>query len=1223
MNKILLFSILFCLSLLPGRAQLNNQIQNIPKDTAHYPYWVKMMKDPTVNFFKVQKAFNTYWKDRKITKGCGWKVFKRWEYMMQSRILPNGDRPTPELAEHAYEEFLRSNNTSYGNWVSMGPATIPLPGPAGYEGLGRVNTISFHPTDPNKFYIGAPSGGMWQTSDGGQTWTTHTDTLPTLGISSIIVDYSLPTRIFIGTGDRDAGDATGLGVYKSTDGGLTWTPAKTGMGDQTVGRMIQDPSNPSIILAATSGGVYKTTDGGNTWTQTAIGNFNCIEFNPANHTIVYAAGGSQFYRSTNNGTSFTLITSGLGSGERTSIAVSPANSTYVYILFAGDDSGYGGVYRSTDSGLTFSLRSSTPNILGWSCDGSDSGGQGWYDLAIALDPTNANTLYVGGVDVWKSTDGGSSWAINSHWYGGCNVPAVHADCHFLGFSPVNGQLFAGNDGGVFATPDGGTTWNYLIVGVTIGQIYKLGQAQLSKNHVINGFQDNGTYTLTSTGWEQTGGGDGMECIIDYSDDAYSYYTIYYGDIYRRYNNSDENHIAGNGINGITESGAWVTPYVLSKTDPNTMYVGYINIWRSKNVKDGNPTWQKISDDLAGSNSNDMAVLENCSSNPNILYAARYDNRLFRSDNCMDPSPTWIDLTSSLPQISTPTSLATHPTNPNIVYMTLGNSVYKSVDKGQSWTNISNNLPSVHMNSIIYYKNDHEGLYIGTDAGVYFKDSTMSNWISFSNGLPANAKITELEVYYDNDSISSDVIRGCTYGRGLWGSGMYYGNPMADFKASDTNITAGCGVNFTDLSTGTPTNWQWTFEGGTPSYSNVKNPSGVVYNTPGTYFVKLKIWNINGSDSLEKTNYISVGIAQAPAVDFTADKTVLCEGDIVYFQDESENCPTSWNWDCSPSTFTFVQGTSAGSQNPVVQFNSPGIYTVRLIATNSTGSNSLTKLNYIAYGGYLLPFTEDFENGFNPQHWTILNPDNNITWDTITVAGANPGHIAAWVNFNNYILSSRDQLISPPLNFTGYSSLMLSFQHAYAQRATIKDSLIVKISSDCGVTWTRLLAAGPNGSPNVFTTHSPMLTAFFPQSSYDWCGSAYGTNCYQLDITPWGGMRNVKIMFESFNYHGNNLFLDNVSISAPTGITQASNKDEDLWLYPNPTTGIVTLFMFNPASSIDVSILNLEGATILTDHFAAKTGNFEKQFNLSGFSRGVYFFHTISDKSTTVRKIILE
>jgi hypothetical protein len=212
--------------------------------------------------------------------------------------------------------------------------------------------------------------------------------------------------------------------------------------------------------------------------------------------------------------------------------------------------------------------------MDWSCDGSGTGGQGWYDLALAADPADANKIYAGGVDVWKSSDGGITWAINSHWYGDCSVPSVHADCHYLGFSPVDGQLYAGNDGGVFATPDGGATWNYKMVGVTIGQIYKLGQGQQSKNHVINGFQDNGSYTLTPAGWLATGGGDGMECIVDYAQDAYTYYTIYYGDIYRRYNNNNENHIAGNGINGITESGAWVTPYTLSATDPNTMFIGY-------------------------------------------------------------------------------------------------------------------------------------------------------------------------------------------------------------------------------------------------------------------------------------------------------------------------------------------------------------------------------------------------------------------------------------------------------------------------------------------------------------------------------------------------------------------------------------------------------------------------------------------------------------------------
>jgi PKD repeat protein len=1182
-----------------------------------------MMKDPSVNFFKVQRAFNIYWKDRKITKGCGWKVFKRWEYMMQSRVLPNGDRPVPELAEQAYENFLRSTTTPNGNWVSMGPATIPLPGPAGYEGLGRINTVGYHPTDANKIYIGSPSGGMWQSSDGGQTWVTHTDTLPTLGVSSIIVDYSSPTHLFIGTGDRDAGDASGLGVYKSIDGGLTWAPAKTGMGNQTVGRMIQDPTNSAILLAATSGGVYRTTDGGNNWTLTKSGNFSCIEFNPGNHTIVYAAGGSQFYRSTDNGLTFSIISSGLNGGQRSTLAISAANPTYVYILFAGNDNGYGGVYRSTDSGITFSLRSNSPNILGYTCDGSDTGGQGWYDLALTVDPTNANTLYVGGVDVWKSMDGGATWTINSHWYGGCSVPAVHADCHYLGFSPVNGHLFAGNDGGVFSTTDGGSTWSYMVAGVTIGQIYKLGQAQLSKSHVINGFQDNGTYTLTPTGWLATGGGDGMECSIDYSDDAFSYYTIYYGDIYRRYNNANEDHIAGNGTNGITESGAWVTPFVLHATDPNTMFIGYDNIWRSNNIKDNNPTWQKISDNLAGSNSITMSVVENSPANTNILYAARSDNRLFRSDNCMDVNPSWIDLTASLPQASTPTSIAPHPTDPNTVYMTLGNSVYKSVNKGLTWTNISLNLPAVHVNSISYYKNDIEGLYIGTDAGVYYKDAAMIGWVSFSQGLPANAKITEVEIYYDNDSVSSDVIRGSTYGRGLWGSDMYHSAPVADFTASETTITAGCSVNFTDLSSGTPTSWQWIFGGGTPSVSNAKNPAGIVYNTPGTYAVQMKAWNSNGADSIVKTNYIIVGNAQAPEVNFTADKKVLCEGDIVRFQDESNNCPSTWIWEFAPGTVTFIQGTNGNSQNPVLQFNAPGLYTVRLTALNATGTNSLTKVEYIAYGGYMLPFTDGFENGFSDQSWTIQNSDNNKTWDTITVAGTSPGHIAAWINLYNYTIASRDQLISPPLNFSSYSSLGLTFEHAYAQHSTAKDSLIVKISNDCGTTWTRILAVGPNGSPNVFSTHSPMSTSFFPQSDYDWCGSAYGTSCYQLDLSAWAGQHNIKILFESDNRHGNNIFLDNISISGLTGIQEPGTNRERILVYPNPTTGIVNLTILDPSSRIDLSVINVQGQMVYSDHFSAKSGNMEKQFDFSGFIKGIYFLRIISDQTTLVKKVILE
>jgi len=305
---------------------LNAQTRTSPptaiNDTASYPYWIEMMQDPSVNFFKVQRAFNTYWKDRPITKGCGWKPFKRWEYMMQSRINPDGSRPAADETFNAYMAMKKNVRSSNGNWVSHGPAEIPGGGPAGYEGLGRINVVAFHPTDANKIYIGAPSGGLWQSSDGGQTWESHTDTLPTLGVSAILVDKNNPNIIFIGTGDRDAGDAPGMGVFMTTDGGQTWSVSNTGMGNKTVGKLIQHPANNQILLAATTGGVYRSTDGGANWTQTKGGGFKDIVFKPGDPNTVYAAAGANFYRSTDNGITFTQVTSGLTGGQRGTIAVS-------------------------------------------------------------------------------------------------------------------------------------------------------------------------------------------------------------------------------------------------------------------------------------------------------------------------------------------------------------------------------------------------------------------------------------------------------------------------------------------------------------------------------------------------------------------------------------------------------------------------------------------------------------------------------------------------------------------------------------------------------------------------------------------------------------------------------------------------------------------------------------------------------------------------------------
>ena len=229
----LLFVLTVCLA---ASISLRAQSSLAPSkgDTSGYPYWIRMMDDPGANFYKTVSAFNKYWKNRTIKKGCGWKVFKRWEYIMRGRISPDGTKPAPGAAYNAWTRYNRTNRSPVGSWISLGPAAIPSPGPAGYEGLGRLNVIAFHPTEPNKVYAGSPSGGFWLTADNGATWSTSTDGLATIGVSSIVVDYSNPSIILIGTGDRDHGDAPGMGVFKSTDGGSTWTQSNTGMGNTTV-----------------------------------------------------------------------------------------------------------------------------------------------------------------------------------------------------------------------------------------------------------------------------------------------------------------------------------------------------------------------------------------------------------------------------------------------------------------------------------------------------------------------------------------------------------------------------------------------------------------------------------------------------------------------------------------------------------------------------------------------------------------------------------------------------------------------------------------------------------------------------------------------------------------------------------------------------------------------------------------------------------------------------
>lgn len=833
--------------------------------------WQEQIGDPNANFYNIQAEAEAYYQNIPMDKrkGTGWKQYKRWEYYHEQRVDEQGNFPKPGYLLREMDQYYKShkNPRTYavgsGNWTALGPIAKPLNGTGQPNGNGRLLCIAFHPTDVNTIFVGAPAGGFWKSTDNGSTWTQYVAGMTRLGISSIVVHPTTPNIIYIGTGDRDGGDVGGYGVWRSTDGGLTWAPHNTGMGNRTVNELIMHPSNPNIMLAATSNNrVYRTTNGGTNWTFTGIGtNPKDIAFKPGDPNIVYAAG-AQFYQSTDNGQTFTQITAGLPAATRMAIGVSANQPDWVYV-FAGGATGTGsfrGIYRSTDSGLNFSTRTTTPNIMGYSTTGNDDRDQAWYDMTLAVDPTDANTLFAGSINIWKSVDGGTTMTLSAHWTGSGGADDVHADQHVMEYSPHNNNIFNGNDGGIYKTVDNGVTWTELSDGLGIAQLYKLGVAQTSENLVINGYQDNGTAVYYNGPFSTEIGGDGMECIIDPTDHNYMYGALYYGDI-RRSTNAGATF---GGIAGaVSESGAWVTPYKLDPNNVDRMYAGFVNMWRSDNVKAGTPTWTQISTLTGGGTIRDLAIAP---SNSDVVYIARNQgsNRFYRTANATAATPTWTNLTANLPNTgTTPKDIEIDPSNPDHLFLAQGNEIYESTNGGASWTNFSGTLPNIPLNTIVIDQNSPvEAMYVGMDVGVYYRDNNMTDWVMYSTGLP-NVEITELEIYANTTECKSKLF-AATYGQGLQMSDLKDPGtvvPTACFETSQTTVCTGQTITLTDNSAYTPTGWAWNispntfnFMGGTDA--STQNPQ-IQFTAAGSYTIELTATNTIGSDLETKTGYLTV------------------------------------------------------------------------------------------------------------------------------------------------------------------------------------------------------------------------------------------------------------------------------------------------------------------------------------------------------------------------------
>lgn len=735
-----------------------------------------------LTFFDYQKAFYSYWQPYNVVNGYyiengekkkayGWKQFKRWEYQMESVVNPvTGAFPEKSAFEIVNEMPTNKSmekSLSASNWTSLGPDYSD----GGYDGVGRINGVTFHPTDLSTYWVGSAGGGLWVTHDSGTTWQALTDNIGSLKINDVAIapDFETSNTMYIATGDKDQYPSSySVGVLKSTDAGETWNP--TGLvfpmnANKTINKLIINPSNSSEIIAATSSGMRKTIDAGVTWTSVSASlDFIDIEAKPFDFTTLYASTrDGVVYRSLNSGASWSIVFYGV-SPNRIELAVSPDEPTWVYFVLNNSDDGLYGIYKSEDSGATYTqvFDGDDLNMLSYSEDGGGTSGIGWYALSMSVSPTDANSVILGSVNTWRSLDGGLSWEIVSHWYGAGGIEEVHADKHIHCYRN-NGDLFEGNDGGIYVSTDNGTSWEDKTNGMIISQMYKLGVSQSNSNEVIAGLQDNGTKLFSGGDWFDVKGGDGMECIIDYSNTDVQYGTYTNGQISRtmdHWSSSDEIQPSEAG------DGAWVTPYIIDPNDTNILYAGYADVWRTVDRGDN---WELISSMNSGQRLRSMAIAP---SNSEVLYVA--DNtKIWKTP---DGGISWDNITAGIPSSSNNiTAIAVKDTDPNTVWVSLGGftsqKVYQSTNGGDTWTNISSGLPSIPMYTIVYNKksgNDHQ-LFVGGELGVYVKNGDQ-DWELFNEGLP-NVKIGELEIFYSTN-LTNVRLRAATYGRGLWESPLY-------------------------------------------------------------------------------------------------------------------------------------------------------------------------------------------------------------------------------------------------------------------------------------------------------------------------------------------------------------------------------------------------------------------------------------------------------------------
>lgn len=658
----------------------------------------------------------------------------------------------------AQRKSIAATLAAQPQWRLIGPDNIG----------GRTRTVVHHPTQPGVVYVGAAGGGIWRTTDHGQSWEPLFDNGVSLSMGALAIDPNNPDVLYAGTGEiqpaSNMQDAWGTGMYKSTDGGRTWRR----IGLSTVGafsKVYVHPRNSNLVYAGavrSAPGLYKSTDAGASWQRMNRFAVSDVTIDPQNENVLWIGVWSNgVYKSTDGGRTFVRSSSGLPNPEelgRISVQCAPSNTSILYALVEGPDptgqvtgNVIGAIYKSTDGGSMW-----TKVFQG---DASFFNGQGSYNNFIAVHPTSPDIAFAGGIDCWRTSNGGRTWQNVTQGYSGGNV---HVDQHALAFNPLDpNEIYLANDGGMYRTTTGGgspSAWQPINNGYAVTQFYAMDIDRNAELKTYGGTQDNGTLgsVRQQTSWQMIYGGDGFYTVVNPINPSIVYGEVYYGGLWWRNVTTGQGGSFTNGIDPA-DQGAWSAPLVLDRAS-GTLYHGRGKLYSTYL---GGGTWSP----RVAAPFDPQAKISAIGPSPldeNLLYIGLENGRVLRTT---DGGETWENVSlNGLPLRFVRDIVCSwqEPATAWVCFSGYGSGhVFKTTDAGRSWQDISTTLPDAPVNALDLHPQNENVIIVGTDAGVFITFNGGQSWTPLGRGLP-RSPVLDLQIYPERN-----VVRVATHGRSMW------------------------------------------------------------------------------------------------------------------------------------------------------------------------------------------------------------------------------------------------------------------------------------------------------------------------------------------------------------------------------------------------------------------------------------------------------------------------